>query len=358
MFGEILGLDGRFAHFFLHPRLLHVTRAITINMTFMPRHHPGPGCRAFSSIADISFTQSPTTSPVQSATEQKSSSGSTPIVAGVVSAVAGAVLIALAVILKKRRSQNQKTTRTPAVTPSHGDDNVEQGQEPPGVCPPPHSAVVAAGNKDENLPSHLHITSPHQQTPAEADGADGAGIAPPSAPALPIGQVQSSAEDAKSAAEGRSTGSAGDDAASGSAEKLSAATPSAATSSTTNISTAEQDELAQFHQRERVADAASVAGGPNPIQASGSGTGASSAASRQSSAGDIGLARAVLAAAQELAHHCQIPGVSEAATAVCIMANLATDSHDNVRASESRLRQCRSIVIALKRAANVADKVS
>ena len=40
-----------------------------------------------------------------------------------------------------------------------------------------------------------------------------------------------------------------------------------------------------------------------------------------------------------------------------IMANLVMDSRENDRAGESRLRQCRSIVMALKRAEKVVAKV-
>ena len=103
--------------------------------------------------------------------------------------------------------------------------------------------------------------------------------------------------------------------------------------------------------------------GPHPSPANrsltnGSGVGeASPAASRNNSAGNIGLGHAVLAAAQELAHHCQVPGISEAASVVCIMANLVTDSRDVSSGSESRLRQCRSIVVVLKRAEKVVDLV-
>lgn len=97
--------------------------------------------------------------------------------------------------------------------------------------------------------------------------------------------------------------------------------------------------------------------GPELDEAS-RGPGTSSSADRQNSAGDIGLGNAVLAAAQELARSCQVPGVSKAAAAVCIVANMVTDSCENDRASESRLRQCHTIVMALKRAAKVAEKVT
>lgn len=242
------------------------------------------------------------------------------------------------------------------VPPTHDDDNVEQGrEEPPDVRPPSYPAVVAVGDGNDHSPSHQRNVSLFGHTPAEVDAVDSGGIVPPSAPAALDGQVQPSAEHAENAAEGCSARLTSD----GSAEKFVAATTaSTATTSTANLSTAERDELSQFHQRERErVVAAPVSGEPKPEEASGGGTGASSAADHQNSA-DIGLGRVVLAAAQELAHHCQIPGVSEAATAVCMMANLVTDGRDNARASETRLRQCSTVVVALKRAAKVADRVS
>lgn len=213
-------------------------------------------------------------------------------------------------------------------------------------------------------PSPQRKSSPHEHPPADAaGGVETRGIIPSSAPKPLDAQAQLSPELASSgaAAEGvcGAAGLAGEFEAGGSAEKTSlTATAPIATTSTTNLSTTERAELAGLHQRQRVADAASAAGGPFPDVESGDDLGASSAADRKHSAGDIGLSGAVMAAAEELAHHCQIPGVSEAASAVCIIANLVSDSRDNVRASESRLRQCRSIVMALKRADKVAAKVS
>ncbi|CAN0344511.1 unnamed protein product [Ectocarpus sp. 6 AP-2014] len=284
-----------------------------------------------------------TTGPVTtSSPEQTSTSDSTPTVAGIVSAVAGAALIALAVFLRRRQASRQKTTTSSAAPPTHDDGNVEE--QPPDVFPPPYSAVVVAGNGDDMAPSHQDNASLRRKAlTTEADGVDREGIVPlPAASALD-GEVEASAEHAAKDCRARL-------ASDGSAEKLPAAT-----TSTANLSTAERDELSQFQQRERVAGAAPVSGELKPEEASSGGPGASSAADDQNSA-DIGLGRAVLAAAQELAHHCQIPGVSEAATAVCMMANLVTDGRDNARASETRLRQCSTVVMALKRAAKVADK--
>ncbi|CAN0222017.1 unnamed protein product [Pylaiella littoralis] len=300
-------------------------------------------------------TNSTTSPPLAIPPEQKSASDSTPIVAGVVSAVAGAALVALAIYLKRRRGSSQKIARARAVPPTQDDVNVEQGrEEPPDVRPPPCSAVVAVDHGDENSPSHQRNASPHGHTLAEVDTVDTGGFVLSSTASFRDEQVQQSPEHAENSTEGCCSGLAGENVPGGSAKKFVAAnTASTATTSTTNLSAAERDELSQFHQRE--SEAASVSGGPRSEEASTGGPGVSPVADRQNSA-DIGLGRAVLAAAQELAHHCQIPGVSEAATAVCMMANLVTDGRDNARASESRLRQCSTVVVALKRAAKVADR--
>lgn len=312
--------------------------------------------------------------PVNTPSSGGSTSDSTPIVAGVVSAVAGAALIALAVFLKRRRNSSQKTIHIPAVpTPNGDDDSLEQGREqPPDARPPAAAAAVVAVGDRGISPFHHDHKSAHQQMPVGADGVEGGRIVPSSAPAALDGKVQSSAQRAKNAAaaaaaaaDDRGAVLAGNDAADCSAEKSLMATTgtSVATTSTANVSTAEREELAHFHQRQRGADAVPISGGSKPEEAPGGGIGTSSSSSssstdRQSSAGDIGLGHAVLAVAQELARSCQIPGVSEAAGAVCIMANLVADGRENARASETRLRQCTTVVMALKRAAKVAEKVS
>lgn len=72
--------------------------------------------------------------------------------------------------------------------------------------------------------------------------------------------------------------------------------------------------------------------------------------------GNVGVGRAVMEAAQQLAHRCQIPGVNEAATLVSILAELLVNSR-SIGGSQSSLKRCHSIVIILKRAAKVLGKV-
>ena len=332
---------------------------------------PAPPLAATSPAPTIapSIGTTSTASPAASSPQRNSSSDSTPIVAGVFSAVAGAALIALAVVLKRRRGSSLKTRpRTPAVPATHDDDSLERRHaQPSGFFPPPYSAVAVAGGGGGNPSSRQNKTRPRRQTPPETDGADGGCIVQPSAPPPLYEHAAPSAGDTSkaAAAQSRDPGGVGEYEARGQAEPTAAtasiATTSAsiATTSTANLSTAEREELAEFHQRQHAGCADPVSGEPRGNDATGGGAPVTTpGADPLDSAGDIGLGQAVLVAAQELAHHCQIPGVSEAAGAVCIMANLVTDSRDNARASETRLRQCRTIVMALKRAARVADKVS
>ncbi|CAM9539627.1 unnamed protein product, partial [Ectocarpus fasciculatus] len=185
------------------------------------------------------------------------------------------------------------------------------------------------------------------------EGVGGGDIVPRSAPTAVV--VLGAAEDRHAAGLSDEGGAAGLT----SAEKSTTDTSSTAPHSTANASTSERAELAVFQQRQRVPEAAPVASGSRPEQSSGGGGGggeAPSAADRPHLSDDLGLGHAVLAAAQELARQCQVPGISEAAGVLCIMANLFTDNRENDRASDSRLRQCRSIVMALKRAEKVVFK--
>ena len=78
--------------------------------------------------------------------------------------------------------------------------------------------------------------------------------------------------------------------------------------------------------------------------------------SRQPSRG-IGVAQAVMGAAQELISISEIPGVAEIAGLVMILMNLAADSSDINAAGDYMMRRCRSVLVILQRAANVLDQV-
>ncbi|CAM9667182.1 unnamed protein product [Ectocarpus fasciculatus] len=83
---------------------------------------------------------------------------------------------------------------------------------------------------------------------------------------------------------------------------------------------------------------------------------ASPAGGRRRTSSGVGYGQAVLAAAEELAHRCQTPGVSEAATAVSILVHLVLDSRDLTSRGEAEVKRCRSIVMVLERAATVLGK--
>ncbi|CAM9164639.1 unnamed protein product, partial [Hapterophycus canaliculatus] len=321
---------------------------------------PAPSFNVFSN-ADPATTTAPTPAPFFDASsntdpatipeESQPASYSTPVVAGIISAVGSVAIVALAVLLKRRRASNQNRIHRPPAPPAPDGDNLERGRdELSGVQPPPYAAVLALGYVGNKSPSHQHNTSRDWHTPAGADAVDGRGIVPPSAPAPCDGRVQASAEGAQNGAADGGTGLASRQATHSSATKLSAAAAPIPSPSAANMSTTKRVEPAQSYQRQ------SLGGGSRSVEASGGGSGASLATDRDRPACELGLGHAILSAAQELAHHCQTPGISEAATAVSIMARLVTDSRDNDRESDLRLRQCNSIIMVLKRAAKVADK--
>jgi len=63
---------------------------------------------------------------------------------------------------------------------------------------------------------------------------------------------------------------------------------------------------------------------------------------------DIGMGRAVLESAKDLANSSQIPGVSELATVVSILVNLLVDNKGNKNSTDASIRRCRSLITLLK----------
>ncbi|CAM9241655.1 unnamed protein product, partial [Scytosiphon promiscuus] len=124
---------------------------------------PTPSPNIFPTTPPVPAAPSTASTPapslnVASESVKQSASDSIPVVAGVVSAVVGVALVALAVLLKRRRASNQKTAH--ARPPAHGDDNSERGhQEPRDVQPPSYEAVVALGKAGDKPPSHQHDSS-------------------------------------------------------------------------------------------------------------------------------------------------------------------------------------------------------
>lgn len=71
----------------------------------------------------------------------------------------------------------------------------------------------------------------------------------------------------------------------------------------------------------------------------------------------VGVAQAVIGAAQDLARMSQIPGVAEAAGLVGVLMNLVTDSSDMSRTTDHVVKRCRSVMVLLQRAASVLEEV-
>lgn len=71
----------------------------------------------------------------------------------------------------------------------------------------------------------------------------------------------------------------------------------------------------------------------------------------------VNMIQAVMDAAETLAEHSIVPGISEAAALVGVLVRLATDHRSNPVSVEKRVRWCRSIVAMLERAAELLGKV-
>ena len=69
----------------------------------------------------------------------------------------------------------------------------------------------------------------------------------------------------------------------------------------------------------------------------------------------LGTFRALGEAAGVMAHNCQVPGVSEAAALMEVVVKLMSDGRDSIAECESRLRQCRSIIVMLRRVEDLRE---
>ena len=250
------------------------------------------------------------------------------------------VLIAIGVWLARRRAkQNSRAHAQPPHRTSremeHGSGHEHQGDV--DSC-----ATVAVDETGNNLPSQQAVNPPHQrsETPPsyqlvmatiERDVAYGGHPESLSMTVDRAAGVSLRSQADKDRAEERSL---------------------TATMSTANMSTAERAELGQF--RQSMASAASVDDStPGELRESR----VSSTRGRRGSRAGVGVGEAVMKTARDLAYHCQIPGVSEAAAAVSTLIQLVSDSRDVNIGCDANLRQCRTIVLMLDRASKVAGEV-
>ena len=297
-----------------------------------------------------------------------------PVPVAVVSGtVAGAVAIALvgAFLWRRRRRPAKSKDGVPPPAPGleHEDSverGVEHGQELGSNLPP--SIVIAGGNGTTGRPSTQNSSTPpfahgthhqpevalqplsqHTGVAGEAELGDckrphqSLSMAPPAV--VPTAQQSSHKQTAPQLDEDNSIRvCAGED-----AEGVPPETEQSvltATCSTADLSAGRRDDSAsvEFH----------LENDPVPSERGAP----SMAGGRKTSDGGVSYGQAVLAAAQELAQHCQIPGVSEAATVVSILARLVSDSRDYAGRGDAGIKRCRSIVMMLERAAQVLGKVS
>ena len=250
-------------------------------------------------------------------------------------AIASMIAITLVHLLRRRRRRSAPKPDTgaqlrDATFRADGGDLGLAGGLRRDVRSPASSAVGADADGGNKSPLHQRAASLH--TPAEADPAYGEGIIPLSTPASADRRSQSGGEhDKDTSASDRHTRLANEDAVIGPAD-----TPFTATASIAAAPTAHGQVSAK---------AAPVVGGSIPDEAS-------------TLPEDIGLGETLLTAAQELASHCPVPGVGEAARAVIIIANLVKDCRENETMNRSTLVQSHAIVSVLERAARVVEKVS
>ncbi|CAM9445750.1 unnamed protein product [Ectocarpus fasciculatus] len=262
----------------------------------------------------------------------ESASGNTAIVAGVVAAVAAAIFIALAVWYKRRPGTMSIKTGS-VVPPANEYDNLEHGRGGDNhQGAKQHAPVVVHGGDGQ---------PPRMRKPMEA--VRGGGGTAAASEAAPAGSASRSTKQAtQMPMKTRRVAFPGVVEEEFSAQQASTATKS------TIVLTAEPADTSFISSK----GTPHFAG--DHMLASGEGEASHTDSRRASFASNVGVGQAVVVAAKELAHHCQVPGVSEVATLVSLLVNLVTDSCDNISGSDGRLRQCRSIIILLSRADKVA----
>ncbi|CAM9360961.1 unnamed protein product [Scytosiphon promiscuus] len=293
-----------------------------------------------------------------------SASDTTPMIAGVVSAVGAVVLVALGAWTMRRRRSRRKNSFPPPV------DDFELG---PARERGPHTSFYgrdstkSAGEGGGRPLDGNMIGSPlHEHTSVEAEESDGGGAvsnltsaaaARTRAPAAGGSSAHAAAAVAETVHTSPSRNTpphedGGNTLENGAGKGPSMEESRTAINSSAEASAIERAELNRFLLGQNAARATAVAGHGTSGDVAESG--GSPEAGRRARNEGFGLGDAVLNAAQELANHCQTPGISEAATAVSILVNLVSDSRDGD--SDARIRQCRAIVMMLERAAKVTGK--
>ncbi|CBJ30083.1 putative CTR1-like protein kinase/ leucine rich repeat-containing protein [Ectocarpus siliculosus] len=349
--------------------------------------------------------------PAPSTASEEADSSTTGIVVGVVAGALAVGFVALGVFLRRRRQAAKGKDADPSAPHLDFGDNLEHGHgerqldispsvpivvaggngaggppppaqqsstPPPQPLPPPYAPhqrdALPPPPPYTHVAAHLPDALPpaaadrqHAPAAAETNTSNNSKPVESSLAAPTVGALKKSTSEQEttpprdkngdgggsSRTADTSGGGGGDAAGEGgihcTAEQVSL--PRAATNSTAEVSTEERTaELCGlgFSVDEGADDA------PPPVAAAAAAAAAASGRRKTSSGVEYG--QAVLAAAEELAHHCQIPGVSEAATVVSILVHLVTDSRDSLSRGDLAVKRCRSIVMMLERAAKVLGK--
>eukprot|EP00903_Cladosiphon_okamuranus_P015102 g13969.t1 len=350
---------------------------------------PVPGTS--SPNAPVRDTPAPGTQTPESAPEGASSEGGASMVAVVAGVGAGALALGLATLgfFLRRRQAAKKKDASPSASHSDGGADLEDGggelhqQRKPDMsstipivaavgngipivaaggsgtgvpppfgqgnsAPPPPPPPPPYAHDETHLTGGLSLAANQQRVTAETDlGKDDEPIQSFAAPTVGVSQ--------KPSPEGKTTppcdeeGGKCDGVGGGkSSRSVAAEQVSTATGSTANVSTEERTA-----ERAGSGFGLSAVEGDDDVAAP---TGVAASDGRQKTSIGLGYGQSALAAAEELAHSCQIPGVSEAATMVAILIRLVTDSRDGTTRGGAGVKRCRSIVVMLERAATVIGK--
>lgn len=112
------------------------------------------------------------------------------------------------------------------------------------------------------------------------------------------------------------------------------------------------------HQEQTPPSSGSIVALPVSTVAEANGSGVSTDDSRPNPASSgLGIRHAVISAAEEVSLVSQIPGVAEVAKLVIVLMNLLKDHAELTSAGESTVKRCRSVLLLVKRAADVLDEV-
>lgn len=285
--------------------------AVAVDMSVLATPLPTPG--------QFSPSLLETPSPSISSKVGGSSATNTLMIAGVVSAAAGVVLIAILMFLRERQKKNSTNDIKDSAYPRKTGDPEE-----------------GSGGQDRRTRSQL--VSPAVVQPIRPPSYETLAAMDSDAPGrfAPIAGVATS----RGPREGNGDGGAQN-------RRVDK------TISIGGISTEKKGGAPPLHVGDSGGNAVALptTSGPGDAAIGGSDS------PRRSSAGGIGVARAVMEAAQELAQKSQIPGVCDAATLLAVLVNLVTDNMGNIEGVEWRIKRCRSILIMLERAARVLGKV-